>query len=38
MEVIGPMKTKSKGDAKRVLTFVDVHFLNVVTYFLKAKR
>ena len=36
-DVMGPMKTESKGGAKYVLTFVDDYSKYVVAYFLKKK-
>ena len=36
-DVMGPMETNSKGDAKYALTFVDDHSRYVVAYFLRAK-
>lgn len=37
-DVMGPMKKKSKGGARYVLTFVDDYSRYVVAYFLKKKR
>lgn len=36
-DVMGPMKTVSKGGARYVLTFVDVCLRFVVAYFMKSK-
>ena len=36
-DVMGPMKTKSKGGARYVLTFVDDYSRHVVVYFLTKK-
>ena len=37
MDVIRPMKTKSKGAAKYVLTFVDEYSRYVIAYFPKSE-